>query len=228
VRAVYDRAIDIPAGSSMSGPITMGAASGLFLLADISGYTSFLQAVGTAHGDDPIDYDDIPPAYPLMSSLLDGIIERVAPPFTLSKLEGDAVFAFAVDADEMPRADAMLAFLGACYAAFRTHLTALEQALTCTCDACSRGAALDLKFILHAGRFVMQSIGGGRELVGSDVVMAHRLLKNGGAAAIGRPAYVLITDAAVARLDIPVAGATSVTETYDHYAPIEVAVFPLG
>jgi hypothetical protein len=212
----------------MSEPTQTGAASGLFLLADISGYTGFLQAVGAAHGNDPIDYDDIPPAYPLMSSLLDGIIARVVPPFTLSKLEGDAVFAFAVDADEMPRADAMLEFLAACYAAFRTHLTALEQALTCDCDACSRGAALDLKFILHAGRFVLQSIGGGRELVGPDVVMVHRLLKNGGAAAVGRPAYALITDGAVARLDIPVNGAVPITETYDHYAPIEVAVFPLG
>ena len=212
----------------MTEPIQTGAASGLFLLADISGYTGFLQAVGAAHGNDPIDYDNVPPAYPLMSSLLDGIIARVVPPFTLSKLEGDAVFAFAVDTDEVPRAHAMLVFLAACYDAFRTHLTALELALTCRCAACSSGAALDLKFILHAGRFVLQSIGGGRELVGPDVVMAHRLLKNGGAAAVGRPAYALITEAAVARLDIPVAGAVSATETYDHYAPIEVAVFPLG
>ena len=36
----------------MSAPIATGAASGLFLLADISGYTGFLQAVGTAH---PVD-----------------------------------------------------------------------------------------------------------------------------------------------------------------------------
>lgn len=143
-------------------------------------YTSFLQAVGAAHGQPPIDIEDIPPAYPLMSSLLEGIIERVVPPFTLSKLEGDAVFACATDADEMPRSDAMHAFLDGYYHAFRTHLSALEQALTCDCDACSRGARLDL------------------------------------------------SDAAVARLDISVAAATSVTETYDHYAPIEVSVFPLG
>ena len=212
----------------MSAATQTGAASGLFLLADISGYTSFLQAVGAAHGEPPIDIEDIPPAYPLMSSLLEGIIERVVPPFTLSKLEGDAVFAFATDADEMPRAEAMLVFLAACYDAFRTHLSSLERALTCDCDACSRGAKLDLKFILHAGRFVVQSIGGGRELVGPDVVMAHRLLKNGGAAAIGRPAYALVSDATVVRLNIPVAAATSVTETYDHYAPIKVSVFPLG
>ena len=80
----------------MSASMHAGAASGLFLLADISGYTGFLQAVGNAHGLDMSANGEVPPAYPLMSSLLDGIIGSVVPPFTLSKLEGDAVFAFAV------------------------------------------------------------------------------------------------------------------------------------
>ena len=39
------------------------------------------------------------------------------------------------------------------------------------------GNGLDLKFIVHAGAFVVQSIAGGHELVGPDVGMAHRLLK---------------------------------------------------
>jgi hypothetical protein len=212
----------------MSGPNQSGgAAAGLFLLADISGYTGFLQAVGTAHRDDAFANGQVPPAYPLMSTLLEGIIGRLVPPFTLSKLEGDAVFAFAVDPDEVPRDAAVLPFLQATYDAFRAQLAALEQALTCRCDACSRGAALDLKFVLHAGGFVMQSIGGGRELVGPDVVMAHRLLKNGGAALLGHAAYALLTDAAVARLQVPVTGSAAMTETYDHYAPIEVRLFPL-
>ena len=122
---------------------------------------------------------------------------------------------------------ALLAFLQACYDSFRTQLAALEQALTCSCDACSRGAALDLKFVMHTGSFVMQSIGGGRELVGPDVVMVHRLLKNGGSALLGHSAYALLTDAAVDRLGIPVDGSTPMTETYEHYQPIEVRLFPL-
>ena len=211
----------------MSAPMHAGAASGLFLLADISGYTGFLQAVDDAHGLDMSASGEVPPAYPLMSTLLDGIIGSVVPPFTLSKLEGDAVFAFAVELADVPRHEALLAFLQACYDSFRTQLAALEQALTCNCDACSRGAALDLKFVLHTGSFVMQSIGGGRELVGPDVVMVHRLLKNGGSALLGHSAYALLTDAAVDRLGIPVEGSTPMTETYEHYQPIEVRLFPL-
>lgn len=56
--------------------------------------------------------------------------------------------------------------------------------------------------------------------------MAHRLLKNGGAALLGRPAYALLTDAVVAGLDVPVEGSTRMTETYDHYSPIDVRLFP--
>ena len=39
----------------------------------------------------------MPPAYPLMTSFLDAIVRSLAPPFTLAKLEGDAVFAYADD-----------------------------------------------------------------------------------------------------------------------------------
>lgn len=211
----------------MSVSMHAGAASGLFLLADISGYTAFLRAVDDAHGLDMSASGEVPPAYPLMSTLLDGIIGSVVPPLTLSKLEGDAVFAFAVDLADVPQDQALLGFLQAGYDSFRAQLAALELARTCNCSACSGGAALDLKFVLHTGSFVMQSIGGGRELVGPDVVMAHRLLKNGGSALLGHSAYALLTNAVVDRLGIPVDGSTLMTETYEHYQPIEVRLFPL-
>ena len=77
-------------------------ASGPLLLADISGYTGFLQSVTDAHRDDAFAGGQVPDAYGLVSSLLDGIIARIAPPFTISKIEGDAVFAFARDDDDVP------------------------------------------------------------------------------------------------------------------------------
>ena len=39
-------------------------------------------------------------------------------------------------------------------------------------------AGLDLKFCAHLGSFVEHDVAGSRELVGSDVILAHRLLKN--------------------------------------------------
>lgn len=200
--------------------------NGPLLLADISGYTSFLQSVAAAHRDDAFAGGTVPDAYAMMSDLLDGIVGRVVPPFTLAKLEGDAVFVYATDVGSIPRAGSMLECLHDCYADFRRRLDSAHQIWTCRCDACSRIDALDLKFVLHAGSFVIQSIAGGQELVGPEVVMAHRLLKTEAAALVGH-AYALITEDAVTRFDVPTEGSVTLVETYEHYSPVRVHVFPL-
>ncbi len=211
----------------MADAFQAGAASGPLLLADISGYTGFLQSVAWAHREDAFADGNIPDAYRLVSSLLDGIIERIAPPFTLSKLEGDAVFAFARDQDDIPRGVEALACLASCYAAFREQLGRAEDVWTCRCGACVHVTSLDLKFVLHAGSFFVQSIAGSRELIGPEVVMAHRLLKNHAAALVGHSAYALVTETAATRLGIPVTGSLELTETYEHYPPIAARVYSL-
>ena len=207
--------------------IQPGPASGPLLLADISGYTGFLQAVAAAHRDDAFADGRVPDAYGLVSSLLDGIIERIVPPFTLSKIEGDAVFVFARDDEDVPHGAALLDCLVACYASFRERLGSAMETWTCRCMACSQVGGLDLKFVIHAGNYVIQSIAGGRELVGPEVVMAHRLLKSHAAELIGHPAYALITEAAASRLAVPAGGAREFTETYEHYSPIAARVYAL-
>jgi len=202
------------------------AANGPLVLADMSGYTSFLHDVADAHPDAFAD-GTVPRAYALISSLLDGIIQRLVPPFTLSKVEGDAVFAFAEGAEAVPAGAALLECLAACYADFRRTLGAAREATICSCGVCSRDN-LDLKFVLHAGPFVMQSIGGGRELSGPEVVMAHRLLKTDAGALVGNRAYALISDSAVARFEIPTEGSVSLVESFEHYPPIDLHVFALG
>ena len=203
------------------------ATSGLLLLADISGYTAFLQAVTLAHKDDAFAGGAVPDAYAVMSSLLDGIVGQLVPPFTLSKLEGDAVFAYAADSAPIPRGGAMLDCLSECYADFRRRVATARDIQTCWCNVCSRLDVLDLKFILHAGGFVIQAIADGRELVGPEVIMAHRLLKSGAEELVARSGYALITAEAASRFEIPIEAAVPMVETYEHYAPIEAHVFPL-
>jgi hypothetical protein len=218
----------IPSGGGPS-PSFFGQSQGYgpLLLADISGYTSFLQAVAHAHRDDAFANGNIPDAYAMMSSLLDGILGRIVPPFTLAKLEGDAVFAYAPALAEVPKGESLLGCIAACYAEFRSRLAAAGSIWTCSCGACARVSDLDLKFVLHAGPYVVQSIAGSRELIGPEVVMAHRLLKNRAAALVGHGAYALLTSAATAALEVPGRGALPLTEEYEHYAPIEALVFPL-
>lgn len=204
------------------------AVRGPLLLADIGGYTSFLQSVAVAHQDDAFAGGKIPDAYALVSSLLDGIVGRIVPPFDLAKLEGDAVFAYAVVPNEVPRGEAFLGCIEACYAEFRARLAQAGVVWSCQCDACARITTLDLKFVVHAGPFVVQPIAGREELVGSDVVLAHRLLKSAAAEVIGHGAYAVITEAAAAYLAVPTTAASPLVERYDHYEPVAAHVFPVG
>jgi hypothetical protein len=209
------------------GPTPPRRADGPLLLADIGGYTAFLRAVATAHESDAFANGAIPDAYAMMSSLLDGIVGRLVPPFTLAKLEGDAVFAYAIDDGALPHGADLRRCLDACYGEFRARLDAAHDIWTCTCDACLRINSLELKFILHAGSFVIQDIAGRSELVGPEVVMAHRLLKNGAAEILGHGAYALLTVAAVDRFAVPTDGATPMVARYEHYPPIDARIFAL-
>ncbi len=202
------------------------AATGALLLADIGGYTSFLRAVATAHANDAFADGAIPDAYAMLSSLLDGIVGRLAPPFTMSKLEGDAVLTYALE-PTLPRGAAVRACIDATYADFRGRLDAAHEVWACDCDACLRIDVLELKFIVHAGPFVIHEIVGNLELVGPEVVMAHRLLKTEAAEVVGQGAYVLVTAAATNLLEIPTEGSIPLVARYEHYPPIDAFVFPL-
>lgn len=183
--------------------------------------------MAVAHRDDAFADGAVPDAYAMMSHLMDGIVGRLVPPFTLSKLEGDAVFAYATDLVPVPHGAAMLDCIAECHADFRRRLDAAHRMWSCRCNACARIDDLGLKFILHAGSFVIQEIAGRQELVGPEVVMAHRLLKSGAAQVVGHGTYALISAAAVARFDIPTDAANSLVETYEYYSPINAYVFPL-
>jgi hypothetical protein len=201
------------------------ATVGVLFLADISGYTWFLRSVEEAHRADIFGGDHVPDAYSFISSLLDGIIGSVVPPFELSKLEGDAVFAWSGDTTVTPRGSDLLTFIARCYGAFQDQLGRAREIWTCPCGSCALIGGLDLKFVLHAGPFVVQSIAGRTELVGPTVVMAHRLLKSQAATLVGHGAYALVTDAAARQLDVPTEGSLPLLEAIEHYTPVQAHVY---
>ncbi|HUQ64375.1 MAG TPA: DUF2652 domain-containing protein [Acidimicrobiales bacterium] len=209
----------------MSGP---RATSGVLLLADISGYTGFLQAVATAHGAEMATMPELPAAYPLMTTLLDGIVTRLVPPFRLSKLEGDAVFAYAPDDDFEYRGDSVVEVMRQCYSAFQERRDEAVKLMFCDCAACHGLQSLELKFVLHWGNYVVQAIAGHEELLGPDVTMAHKLLKNNVSGVVGCSAYVLVTQSATQQLQVPQQDSVAHTETFAHYSPIEANIFTLS
>lgn len=99
--------------------------------------------------------------------------------------------------------------------------------MPCTCDACSSIGGLELKFVMHHGGYVVQSIAGHQRVLGPDVTAAHLLLKNHVRDVIGRSAYVLLTASAATHLEVPLGHAYAITEQYEHYPAIHGYVLTL-
>jgi uncharacterized protein YndB with AHSA1/START domain len=154
--------------------------SACFVIADISGYTSFLAGVELDHAQD------------IIADLMDTVVRCLRPPFKLAKFEGDAAFFYAVTdkVDGSLLQDA----IESAYFAFRKRLRNIKQATSCECNACSRIQHLDLKFVSHHGEFIKQRMAGREELAGRDVILIHRLLKNTVNERLGGHAYALYSD----------------------------------
>jgi hypothetical protein len=195
------------------------------LLADISGYTSFMAGVELDHG---VDFSaGIPAAYGVLGALLDAVIKSLEPDFAVVKLEGDAVFAAAPAGGLDGRGDRILAELGATYRAFIDARTRAMPSADHICTSCPAVSRLDLKVVLHRGHAVRQTVGSGSDLLGSAVTVAHRLLKNTVREQIGYRPYLFLTDAAATGLGLPHVGLAH-GEEYPDAGRIEGRIVELG
>jgi hypothetical protein len=207
------------------GSTPSGQRRGTLLVADISNYTGFLQGVADAHVDLIVEADTPPAAYGLLSTMLDSLVTEMIPTYRLAKLEGDAVF---VVADEGTVDGArLLDDVRGWYASFHRVLVSAGEQWTCTCAACALRPTLDLKFVVHHGGYVAQSIAGHDEVLGPNVNIVHRLLKNHAHDLIGPSAYALFSDAAIEALGIPTDGLVAGHETYPDTPDIPVHVLAL-
>jgi uncharacterized protein YndB with AHSA1/START domain len=166
--------------------------SACFMIADISGYTSFLAGVELDHAQD------------IIADVMDTVVRCLRPPFRLAKFEGDAVFVYAVT----DKVDGSLIqdAIESAYFAFRKRLRNIKQSTSCDCNACSKMQDLDLKFVSHHGEFIRQKMAGREELAGRDVILIHRLLKNAVNERLDGHAYALYSDPCIQAMGIdPVA-----------------------
>jgi class 3 adenylate cyclase len=194
----------------------MATESACLLIADISGYTSYLSGVELDHAQD------------ILADLTRTIVTALRPGFRLSKLEGDAAFTYAIT-DKID-GSMLLDTVERCYFGFRRRRRDMRLGTTCACNACVRIPDLDLKFVVHHGTIMRQHMAGGEELLGADVIVVHRLLKNGVVESTGIEAYSLFTQPCVDAMDVDVValGMRSAVETYDVIGDVPVWIHDLG
>ncbi|MBI2332568.1 MAG: DUF2652 domain-containing protein [Chloroflexi bacterium] len=180
---------------------------GYLLLADITGYTSYVATTELTHSQE------------ILTELLETIIAQFKPLLTISKIEGDAVFAYAPETS-IPRGETILELINSTYLAFRSRRDASQRRTTCTCNACRNIPNLDLKFFSHHGEYFVQNISGVRELVGSDVNLIHRLTKNRLAEQTNWRAYVMFTMQGLSHINLPLDSLFEQSEIYEHLGEI--------
>jgi class 3 adenylate cyclase len=181
---------------------------GYLVIADISGFTSYLAKVELEH------------AHEILTDLLETIVKEFKTLLTISKLEGDAVFAYAPET-RIPDGERILELIENTYVAFRRQRETSRRNTTCTCNACRAIPMLDLKFFVHHGDYIVQEISGIRELVGSDVNLIHRLMKNQVKVNTGWDAYALFTSQAHQHMDVHPEGLHEQIEIYEFLGDIQ-------
>ena len=186
---------------------------GYLLISDITGYTSYVAQTELEHSQE------------VLSELLELLVRTMTPITTLSKLEGDAVFVYA-PANQVNRGELILEMIEACYFAFRDRVTSIDRGTTCQCNACRAIPTLDLKFLIHFGEYMIQSISGINELVGSDVNLVHRLAKNSLRQETGWTAYAMFTEKSLQQMGLTNDGMHARVESYDHLG--EVSTFSIN
>ena len=191
----------------------MASHSGFLIISDITGYTMFLSKSELEHAQE------------ILQSLLELLIDHNRPPLTISRTAGDAVISYAV-ADASIRGQTFVELMEDTYVAFRRAIERFVMNNTCRCSACANVSTLDLKFFVHHGEFGIQRLGGHDELVGSDVNLLHRLLKNRVVEATGVGAYTLYSDAAIDALGLAgfEASLTPHRESHEHLGEVALWV----
>ena len=152
----------------------------VLLIADIGGYTDYMSAhrMSLAHAEVNT------------GRMLEKMIDA-APGFELIEIEGDAAF-LSRQADARDADGTIAEVLDAAAAMHRAfHLErSYVAANLCPCAGCKEAADLKLKFVAHVGDVATQAIRERIKLVGIDVILVHRLLKN----PVGIPEYVLLSE----------------------------------
>jgi len=138
--------------------------SALIYIPDISGFTKFVTETEIRHSEH------------IISELIEVILKSNLLDFNISEIEGDAVLFYKTG--EPPKIGDVIELSKQMFLNFHNHLRIIERDNVCQCGACQTVSNLTLKFITHFGNLSEVEIRNFNKIMGGDVILAHRLLKN--------------------------------------------------
>jgi hypothetical protein len=191
-------------------------AKGFFILTDISGYTEYLTSSELEHANETLQ------------ALFDAQLKHIGFPLHISGFRGDAIFIYVPQTDFISP-QSLLETLENQYIVFSETLQQMQLNTTCTCNACRNMKMLDLKMCIHYGEYLIQKLGDREELLGADVIVPHRMLKNHVIESTGVKAYALFSEGAAEQLglDTLCGPLLAHSESYEHIGEVQMRVYDL-
>ncbi|WP_019946341.1 DUF2652 domain-containing protein [Hymenobacter aerophilus] len=153
-----------------------GQQPALLFIPDISGFTRFIEQSGS------------PQAPFLVADLLEILIEANTLELQVNEIQGDAVLFYRLGPP--PSAQQLMQQCRRIYLDFQNYLLLVEQDTDSELAAALRELVLTLKIVVHYGRVSVARIREHTKLMGHDVIVVHRLLKN----TIPGAEYVLLSE----------------------------------
>ena len=136
----------------------------LILIPDISGFTAFVNETEVKHSKH------------IIAELLELVIESDQLGLTVAEVEGDAILFY--KEGEVPELNALVEQAKKTFTEFHMHLKNYETRRICPCGACCNAHSLTIKFIALRASLDFIKVKQFQKPYGSDVILAHRLLKN--------------------------------------------------
>src|SRR3954471_12613355 len=154
----------------------MAETNATILIPDISGFTEFMTTTELNHSSHAINM------------LIDAMVNAVGEEYEVSEIEGDAVLL--IKKGHPPSKKEILDTCLKIFNAFHFQRKWMQQYTICPCGACQAIINLTLKFVVHHGPLAEIKVGRFVKHSGTEMIVAHRLLKN----SIHNNEYVLITE----------------------------------
>lgn len=171
---------------------------GFLTLADISGYNAFVAGTEFDHAQE------------IIGDLLGFLVGQLRPLLTLVQIEGDAVFAYTPE-KKLTRGESLFELIENTYIAFKNQLTSVKRHHTCGCAACQNVNTLDLKFFVHYGEYIEQSIDDHHGLLGyAPMFVRKREWKGPVTDSAGWQGYALFTADSLSKLGLEPEGLKAV------------------
>ena len=154
----------------------MTESNATILIPDISGFTEFMTRTELSHGTRAINM------------LIDAIVNAVGDEYEVAEIEGDAVLM--IKKGPVPSQKDILDICLKIFNGFHFQRKWMQDYKVCPCGACLAIEHLTLKFIVHHGALAELKVGRFIKQSGTEMIVAHRLLKN----SIGNNEYLLLTE----------------------------------